>query len=223
MKNSQIKNIDIKIETKELNEIFYVYKDTQIFVNETRVFYGLCFHDEVENFKENLIFPEAGSKILLINKEIPPELKILTEENKNEYEKYCFPLEDFFNDEISNREINKRLLAYTYAKIENNQIIFYDYNLDEPYPLNLFSLYDKTIGITDKDYEILKSTILLENNPQIINFNKVNYENENITRLEFDWLPNDEEWILFLSKLLKYDKNSAIKFVADKILKLPQK
>lgn len=66
-------DIKISIETKQLNEIFSVYKDIQKIGSKVNVFYGLCFNEEVERFKEFLIFPEEGSKYKLVPKGIEVE------------------------------------------------------------------------------------------------------------------------------------------------------
>ena len=110
--------VNIKIETKKIDDFFSVYKDTQTFINEEKILYGICLNEEVENFKENLIFPEKGSQFMLLPKDALTNCDYLANQPISFLYQLAFPLECFFED----TDKCKHLKNFVFTKIneENN-------------------------------------------------------------------------------------------------------
>ena len=112
--NDVAKQVAVK-NPKDVEELL-----AQTFINDEKIFYGICLNEEVESFKENLIFPEKGSQFMLLPKDALTNCDYLANQPIEFLYQLAFPLEYFFED----TEKCKHLKNFVFTQIDEKNNTF---------------------------------------------------------------------------------------------------
>lgn len=205
-------NTDYKvyIETKKINDIFYIYKSTRVSAEETITFYGFCTF-----MGDKMITAKQGFEFFLITQETFDSFE-------DDLQKYCCDLEDIFNNPEKYADSEK----YVFVRKEGELVWPFEYDLEEPEEILFVSLTDKIIGITSANYDIPTSIMLMQKRKDIAFLKPLwgfeDVHEDGLEKLEISWIPNKKQWALFIYKLFSSSYQETLEFIADNIFKLPK-